>query len=286
MARGYKSRNSRDSLTQIIPRPIREFFGRFSVIILMLISIASVLVGKSENHTINFLRSHLLDALTPIMEIIVIPLDAIRDSKTTLQTYLLVHSKNNQLDAENKKLRLQVVRLYQVQKENERLKELLNYVKDIEYKYISAKVVGNASGPFARSLLINAGENDEVLKGQAVIMNGGLVGRIIEVGSRSSRTLLLTDINSKISVISMDSRERSILAGNNTENPKLVYLQKESKISDGEVIVTSGDGDMLPPGIMVGKAHKLNDGSYEIVPFVSWHNIEYVSVLGLRSEKK
>lgn len=269
---------------QIIPRPIREFLGRFSIIILIFISIVSVLVGKSENSTISFLRTGILDALTPVMEIIVVPLDALRDSKTALQTYLLVHSKNTQLDSENKKLRLQVVRLYQVQKENERLKELLNYVKDVEYKYISAKVVGNASGPFARSVLINAGENDEVLKGQAVVMNGGLVGRIIELGNNSSRVLLLTDINSKISVISMDSRERSILAGNNTENPKLIYLPKESKIADGEVLVTSGDGDMLPPGIMVGKAHKLPDGSYEITPFVSWHNIEYVSVLGLKAE--
>jgi rod shape-determining protein MreC len=286
MARGYKNRNSRDGFTQILPRPVREFFGRFSIIILIIISIISVFAGKSENHTVTYVRAKILDTLTPVMGVIVVPLDAMRDSKASIQTYMFVHGKNEQLDSENKKLRLQVVRLYQVQKENERLKELLNYVQDVEYKYISAKVVGNASGPFARSVLVNAGENDEVLKGQAVIMNGGLVGRIIEVGGHSSRVLLLTDINSKISVISMDSRERSILAGNNTDSPKLIYLPKESKIADGEVLVTSGDGDMLPPGIMVGKAHKLTDGSYEIMPFVSWHNIEYVSVLGLKTEKK
>ena len=124
------------------------------------------------------------------------------------------------------------------------------------------------------------------MKGQAVVMNGGLVGRVIETGKSSSRILLLTDINSKIPVISIDSRERSILAGNNTENPKLLYMPKESKIVDGEVIITSGDGDMLPPGLMVGKATKLADGSYEVLPFVSWHNIEYVSILGLKEEKR
>lgn len=226
----------------------------------------------------------ILDVLTPVMEVVVAPLDMVRNSGKSIQSYLFVHSKNTQLEKENKKLRIQVVNLYQAQQENKKLKELLHFVKDIKYEYISAKVVGNASGPFARSALINIGEDDAAMKGQAVIMDGGLVGRIIEVGSHSSRVLLLTDINSKISVMSLHSRERSILSGNNTENPKLIYLPKESKIADGEVIVTSGDGNLLPGGLMVGKAHKLTDGSYEIIPFISWHNLEYVSVLGLKAD--
>lgn len=285
MNRGYKSRSSQDSFISILPRPVRDFIRRFSLAILLIISIFLLISGKSENQAITKVRTKILDSLIPVMEVIVVPVDAIRDIRSNFATYMFVHDKNATLESENKKLRLQVVRLFQVQKENERLKDLLHYVQDIEYKYISAKVVGNASGPFVRSALINAGEDDGVLKGQAVIMDGGLVGRVIEVGNNSARVLLITDINSKISVISMDSRERSILAGNNTENPKLIYLSKDSKIADGEVIVTSGDGDLLPPGLMVGKAHKLNDGSFEIQPFISWHNVEYVSVLGLKTER-
>lgn len=286
MARGYKSRNSRSGFIFHVPRPIRHLIRRFSFGVLIFISIVLVLAGKSENNMVFTARTKIVDALSPALEVIVVPLDILRDSGESLRTYLFVHSKNTQLDAENKKLRLQVARLYQAQKENEKLRELLNYIKEIDYKYITAKVVGNASGPFARSSLINAGEDDAVMKGQAVVMNGGLVGRVIEIGNHSSRILLLTDINSKIPVISLDSRERSILSGNNTENPKLLYLPKQSKIADGEVMVTSGDGDLLPPGLMVGRASKLADGSYEVLPFVSWHHIEYVSVLSLKEDKE
>lgn len=284
MVRGYKHRHSRASFILHFSQPVRTMIRRFSFVILIFISIVAIFAGRSENNVIVSVGAGIVDIMAPIMAVAVMPLDILRESGGAIKTYLFVHGKNLQLEEDNKKLRIQIARLYQVQKENEKMRELLKYIKEIEYKYVTAKVVGNASGPFARSALINAGEDDAVLKGQAVVMDGGLVGRIIEVGHHSSRVLLLTDINSRVPVISMDSRERSILSGNNTENPKLTYLPKQSKIADGEVMVTSGDGDVFPPGIMVGRAYKLSDSSYEVVPFVSWHNIEYVSVLGLKED--
>lgn len=284
MAYRYKNRNVKSGFVLHIPKSVKGLFRRFSFGILIFIAVLALLVGKSENNTVSYIRVKILDAMSPVLDVVALPLEIARNSGGALSSYFFVHSKNAKLEEDNKRLKIQLVRLYQTQKENVRLKKLLNFVKTLEYQYISAKVVGNASGPFARSVLINAGEDDGILKGQAVVMDGGLVGRVVEVGTHSSRVLLLTDINSKISVMSLDSRERSILSGNNDANPKLIYLPKESKITDGEVIVTSGDGAILPPGIMVGNAHKLSDGSYEIVPFVKWHNLEYVSVLGLKND--
>ncbi len=284
MARGYHHRNSRSSFILHLSRPVRDIIRRSSFGLIIFLAIVLILTGKSENAKVLSVRAKVMDVLTPALQLVVVPIDAMRDSKDNLKTYLFVHDKNKQLEEDNKKLRVQVTRLYQVQKENDKLQDLLNYIKEMDYKYISAKVVGNASGPFTRSALVNAGEKDAVLKGQAVVTNGGLVGRIVEVGNRSSRALLLTDINSKIPVISLDSRERSVLSGNNADSPKLIYLPKESKITDGEVIITSGDGDIFPAGLMVGRASKLNDGSFEVIPFVNWHNIEYVSILGMKEE--
>jgi rod shape-determining protein MreC len=285
MARGYSNRNAKSSLVFNISRPFRELMRRFSFGVLIFISIISVIAGKSENNLVVKIRTKVIDVLSPVMSSMSQPFHKLTDSGEQLQTYFFVHSKNASLETENKILRLQVARLAQSQKENEQLRQLLHYVNELEYQYITAKVIGNASGPFSHSSLIYAGADDAVMKGQAVVMDGGLVGRIVEVGHNSSRILLLTDINSKIPVISMDSREHCMLAGNNTENPKLLYLPKESKIAAGEYIMTSGDGNMIPPGLMVGRAVKLADGSYEVIPFVSSHHIEYVSVLGLKEDK-
>lgn len=279
MTRLYRNRNTRNSIFFIIPRPIREIFGRFSLLIFIVFAIFTILIFKSKTDLASDLRSKFVDIVTPVLEVIMVPFDIAGDFGDFTSSYLFVHSKNKELETENRKMRFQLANLYQVQKENQQLKELLSYVKELEYEYVSAKVVGNASGPFTRSSLINAGEDNKVMKGQAVVVDGGVVGRIVESGSKSSRILLITDINSKVPVISIDSRERSILSGNNSENPKLIYLPKDSKIKDNEVIVTSGDGETLPAGLMVGKAAKLADGSFEVIPFVTWHHIEYVSVL-------
>jgi rod shape-determining protein MreC len=286
MANGYKNRNNQSSLILHISRPVRNLIRRFSLGLLIFISLVSVIAVNSENSAVIAVRMKVVDSLSPVIEVISYPIEMFRGAGEYVKTYLFVHSKNEQLSVDNDKLRLRVIKLYQAKKENEKLKELLNYVTELDYEYITAKVVGNSSGPFSRSSLINAGESDGVIKDQAIIMNGGFIGRVIEVGNHSSRILLLTDINSKTPVISLNSRERSIISGNNTENPKLIYLPKDSKITDGEVMVTSGDGAMIPPGLIVGRAFKLSDGSYEVLPFVSWHNIEFVSILTLKKDNK
>ncbi|MFX9008197.1 rod shape-determining protein MreC, partial [Acinetobacter baumannii] len=83
--------------------------------------------------------------------------------------------------------------------------------------------VGTAGGAFSRSLLINRGSADGVAEGQAAFSGNGLVGRIVEVGRKASRTLLISDLNSRIPVRIEATHERAILAGDNTAQPQLIY---------------------------------------------------------------
>src|SRR5690606_4385105 len=117
---------------------------------------------------------------------------------------------------------------------------------------IATKILGDSSGPFIRSALVNAGETHGVLKGQIVINYNGLVGRIIEVGSKTSRVLLITDINSRIPIITASSRERGIVVGNNTDLLSLLYLPEDTRVQIGEIIFTSGDGESFPSGVPIG----------------------------------
>jgi rod shape-determining protein MreC len=76
----------------------------------------------------------------------------------------------------------------------------------------------------------------------------GLFGRVYEVGARSSRILLITDLNSHVPVIIERSRQRAILVGDNSENPLLWYLDPVGPLSVGDRIVTSGEGACFLPG--------------------------------------
>src|SRR5207248_2486467 len=75
-----------------------------------------------------------------------------------------------------------------------------------------------------RTVMINAGSQAGLARGQAVITGDGLVGRLTEVGSRAARVLLITDLNSRIPVKIEGSNTGAVLAGDNSERPRLLYV--------------------------------------------------------------
>lgn len=271
------------SLILHLPRPVRTLLKRAIFAMLLVVAIFSVLASKDDSPLPDNFRMTILDTISPVISFVSAPINFVGDADDSAKSYLFAREKNKKLVEENKNLRNQLIALSTVAHENEGLRKLLNYVKDYEYKFISAKVVGDTSDPFMRSILLSAGTKDNVKKGQAVVNQDGLVGRIVEVGERSSRVLLVTDINSNIPVISSKSRERSILSGNNNESPDLSYLPKETIMEDGEVMLTSGDGDMFPAGLQVGVAYPAGTaGQFKVKPFVEWHRLDNLSIIEYR----
>lgn len=270
---------SRPSLIIYFSRPMRNLVNRFSMALFFLLAVFAIFVTQTDNNLAYNIRTKVADIVSPVTKSVSVPVNFVTGVDDSLGSYFFVRSKNHELLEENRSLRRQLMHLSGVQYENKRLQGLLNYVKTLQYKYISTSIVGSTDGPFLRSILIDAGKKDNVKKGQAVVNKDGLVGRITEVGEKSSRVLLLTDINSRIPVVASSSRERIIMSGNNNSTPRLVYVSADSNIAEGEVLITSGDGEMFPPGLQVGVAHKLKDKSYIVSPFVEWHNLEKLSVL-------
>jgi rod shape-determining protein MreC len=156
---------------------------------------------------------------------------------------------------------------------------LLDYKPDPRAKYIAARVIGDSGGAFVRSMLINAGGRDGLVKGQAAMTGQGLAGRVIAVGLRSARILLITDINSRVPVIVQSSRDRAILAGDNSRLPRLAFLPSNASVNSGDIIVTSGHGGIFPAGLPVGRASRSDDGTVRVNPFVQFEKLEFVRVI-------
>lgn len=123
---------------------------------------------------------------------------------------------------------------------------------DIPVQKVGARVVSENTGPFARSALLNVGAKSGVRVGHAVMTELGLYGHIVAVGKRSSRVLLLQDINSRIAVMSVRSEARAILTGTNAAQPNLLFVARDADWQDGDNVVTSGDEGVLPRGLPVG----------------------------------
>jgi rod shape-determining protein MreC len=130
-----------------------------------------------------------------------------------------------------------------------------------------------------QTVIVNAGADQGVAKGMAAVNERGLVGRVIEVGRRSARVLLLTDFNSRVPVMVEPSRDQAILAGDNSREPALVFLPLNPRLSVGDRVVTSGRGGVLPPGLAVGVVSRIDDHKVTVAPFVDWDRLAYLRLL-------
>ena len=162
--------------------------------------------------------------------------------------------------------------------ENAELKSNLHWVPDPQLSFVTARVVADAGGVYARSVLLSVGPNNDVRKGQIALDANGLVGRVTEVGARSARVLLITDMNSRIPVTLEKTRARAILVGMNAPNPRLLYLQDSAKPEEGEQIVTSAEANAFPAGLPVGTVHYAGGGKIEVTPAANLERLEIVRI--------
>src|SRR5688572_13529537 len=156
---------------------------------------------------------------------------------------------------------------------------------------IAAQLVLDSGGPFTRTLVANAGADHGVRVGFVVVNEYGLVGRVVSVGRRSSRVLMLDDYNSRIPVMGEASRVRAVLAGQATqapelytrpfevETPRLDFIVGAQSLGEGERLVTSGDGGLYPRGVPVGNARLGSDGVWRVSLASSRRPIDFVRLI-------
>ncbi len=152
---------------------------------------------------------------------------------------------------------------------------------DEKTPFITARVIGESSRPFVRTMILNAGTANQVRKGQAVVDERGLLGRIYVSGENTSWVILLTDLNSRVPVVIEPSHRRAILAGDNTPAPQLELDVGEGPIRSGDRVLSTGDGGLLPPDLPVGVVTG-NGANARVVLFATAASADAVNILDYR----
>jgi rod shape-determining protein MreC len=256
--------------------PIKAWAQRFAFLFLVVGAFALMLLGKADTLLVERIRTAVGDAAAPILEFIARPIDSISGAVEGIGELADLRARNVSLERENERLRHWQTVARRLEAENTALRSLTDMAPDPRLRFVTARVVGDQGGAFARSVLVNAGNRDGVAKGQAAITSEGLAGRVAEVGVRSARVLLVTDINSRIPVLVGEGRDRAILAGDNTNQPRLRYLAPGTEIRPGDHVVTSGHGAIFPPGLPIGVVTQASETTLRVQPFVDWAHMEFL----------
>ena len=260
----------------------KAWLHRFTFVLLFGGSLALMVLGKSESPIVERARLTVTDAVTPIMDGLSRPLASIRQAYDNAREFLDLREENAMLREQRARLVQWQSVARQLEAENRALRDLLKFAPDRAASFVTARVVADNGGAFVRSVLVAAGLRDGLRKGDAAVTGEGLVGRVAEVGERSARVLLLTDINSRIPVVIERSRDQGILAGDNSDNPRLLYLSHGSQLVPGDRVVTSAAGGAFPPGLPVGVVKSTDTGGAVVELFVDWDHMEYLRLLDYR----
>ncbi|MDR2067512.1 MAG: rod shape-determining protein MreC [Holosporaceae bacterium] len=179
------------------------------------------------------------------------------------------------LHSENLKLRLALKKLKNLKLENENLRRILALKQTEESPMTVAKVVAIFSNDFARSVTLDSGISKNIALNDIVLNDVGLVGRIIEVADDWSRALLITDVNSIIPV--KINGVNAMLGGTNSSKLQIAMVQEDVTFRDGDIVETSGYGNVFAEKIPVGKI-KMEGQKVSVIPSVDFNSLKYVAV--------
>ena len=236
-------------------RPARgrsAFGARASVSICGVIAVAIAVFGKAEASMFDAARATLSDVTAPALLEVRAPLVALGRWFSGLGTIFTVYRENDELRQENAELRKWQDVALSLENRLKRYEALLNTAPDPAPPAVTARVIGESNRPFGKTMILNAGTDQNVKKGQAVADDRGLIGRIYLTGVRTSWVILLTDVNSRVPVVIEPSQRRAILAGDGTPAPVLGLDLGAGEIHAGDRVVSTGDGGLLPAGLPVG----------------------------------
>ncbi|MEO8559145.1 MAG: rod shape-determining protein MreC [Rhodospirillales bacterium] len=259
---------------------LRSAAQRFAFVLLVLGAFGIMVIGKADTVIVERIRSAVGDIITPVLNVLSRPVQTVNDLMADAQDLATLRTELTRLREENARLLAWQNVAQRLEAENKALRSFMNYQTGPQATFITARVVGDAGSAFVRSMLLSAGARDGVKSGQAVMTADGLAGRITEVGDGSARVLLITDINSRIPVLVERTRDRAILAGDNSRQPLLNFLPFGVQPQIGDRIVTSGHGGTYPAGLPVGVVSGIADnGTVRVEPLVDWSRLEFVRVV-------
>jgi rod shape-determining protein MreC len=256
-----------------------------ALIVAAVIAVAFLLADRREtlqDHAYGVTRQTVDKVSKPVSGVIAAPGRWTGLGLDFVRSYFFTASENRRLKAELSDMRQWRDRALALQDTNDRYKSLLGLRTDPPIPMASARIVSDSRGPFANTRLADAGSEKGVVVGNPVLNERGLVGRVVGVSNGVSRVLLLTDIASRTPVMIDRTNARAILTGDGGPNPKLDYLRGAEPIQQGDRVVTSGDGGVVPRGLPVGAAVKGLDGRWRVVLFADDAAIDFVRILLFR----
>lgn len=270
--------NPRYQNSSSIKKSLEIFLKKFEMIFLIILCIFFLTITKNNRDFHNKISLFFIKISLPIVKIINLPFDASIKALNSFHDLIIAKKENIKLKQENFILKNHYLEMINLKKEYQEIDKILqiNRLKFNNFKI--AKFIGRSNQIFNNHYFINIGLDHGIVENSIVLGRLGIIGRVIKVEKDRSIIILITDFKSKIPVISENKRIKGIVVGKNNGNMEILYLQKNHFLKVGEKIFTSGDGNIIPSGILVGSIVNVNNDVVEVKMVEDVGNLDYIAV--------
>ena len=252
----------------------------------VLVSLALLVLWRTDNPRLERVRMALIDRALPSMTLVSEPMDIAWHVVRDYREFVDVYDQNRALRREIQALRGWRERARLLEEENAQLRALNRVKLPPRTTFVAGDVIADSGGPFREAVIVNVGRSDQIEDGAAAVDGSGLVGRVVGVGERASRLMLLTDFSSRVPVVVQPGAKRAMLAGDGTPAPKLEFVDDGDRVRPGDLVETSGDGGVFPPDLPVGRVVATPGGTWRVALFADYARLEFVRLLRYRPDTR
>lgn len=275
---------------------VRRRRAALAVLVALSIGLLTMYFGEGPGGLLHGMQRGAQEVLQPIETGVSRATKPFRDLVGWVGDNVNAKSENNKLREENAKLREQVARAQAAEDENRKLRGLVGLPKRPGYPdgvdQHTARVIGRSPTVWSEAVQIDAGSSDGIRVNQAVVTKGGLVGRVTSVTGGTATVTLIVDASSAVSAQVLPDGKFGVVRPKvgNPNDMRLEYLDKNTKVQKGDLVVTSGSTDeelesLFPKGIPIGRVKRVDEDELDVYervhiePFADFKRMEFVQVL-------
>ena len=253
---------------------------KFSLLTLVFISVFIILLSSLDFKPVRYLKSAIAEIVYRSSFVVSIPENFIKNTFIDITDYTTFFRDYKENKSELENLKSNYVSSEIIQYENKELKELINDYVSSSNK-ILAKIIVDRDSPFLKSIIINKGSKDKIIIGTNIYDQAYLVGRVIEVNYKTSRVLLLSDLNSNIPVTIAPQNIQAIITGAGDNYGQIKYIKSGAinELTTNSIVYTSGTGAIFKSGIPIGRLKSFENSSskeYKVEFYSDFSQLKYV----------
>ncbi len=228
---------------------------------LKLLAVSLVVAGFAHTVWGQQINVWVVSFLSPLYKGATVATRTVRDQVSFFVSLRRVASRNKELQEKVWKLQSKVLEIERLEEENERLRRQLSLSIKGEANRLSAEVTGWEPTGSENYFLIDKGYSSGLEEGMPIVYENFLVGKVVAVGSDSSRVQAITDLNFWVFAVDKDSetRTKGVVSGYMPGKLIMRKIFAGEEIQKGDVVVTSGEGGSFPSGLILGEVAQVRE---------------------------